>query len=85
MNRLAVARGPEDAADVSDNQKLLDLAEDTVDINAESNMTTDAGAAIPPKEQRLYESSSQIVVPVDAVGKVCHSGSSRGIRPLNTL
>lgn len=73
MNHLAVARGPEDVADISDNRKLLDLAEDTVDINAESNMTTDAGAAIPPKEQRLYDSSSQVVVPLDAVEQVCHS------------
>lgn len=46
MNHLAVARGPEDVADISDNQKLLDLVQDTVDINTESNMTTDGGAAI---------------------------------------
>lgn len=72
MNHLAVARGPEDVADISDNQKLLDLAEDTVDINAESNMTTDAGAPIPPKEQCIYDSSNQIMVPLDAVEKVGH-------------
>lgn len=76
MNHLAVARGPEDVADISDNQKLWDMADDTVDINAESNMTTDAGAAIPPKEQGFHDSSSQIVVPVDAVEKVCYCGSS---------
>ncbi|KAF7590608.1 hypothetical protein BBP40_002603 [Aspergillus hancockii] len=77
MSNLTVARAAEDAVDISDNQKLVDLDQDTVDINAEGSMTTDAGNDILPKDQRPCDSSSRLLISLDALEKIQHLNHER--------